>query len=169
MSKRNKIIESPIQPNPKEAEVWAKPNGDGTRDIKKYDATSNSWVCCGGSESGNNEDNVEYYRIDWDKAEELGYEHGSNNNTTMSMCFSISMTNLVKGTIGGQTIVVTPAYMNYALSFKACDYIEFRPISIFMTGQDETHFKTFNDVTQSVTDVSSCFIPITKEEFYSFE
>lgn len=44
MSKEFKVIESTIQPNPKEAEIWMTPaSQDGTREIKHYNNVSKKW------------------------------------------------------------------------------------------------------------------------------
>lgn len=49
MTKRNKVIESEIQPNHKEAEVWIKPaKEDGTREVSYWNRKTDSWDECGG-------------------------------------------------------------------------------------------------------------------------
>lgn len=45
---KNKIIESTVQPNPKEAEVWSIPKADGSRELKYYDESSKEWKSAGG-------------------------------------------------------------------------------------------------------------------------
>lgn len=56
MSKKFKVIESSIQPNPKEAEIWAIPQPDGTRVLKQYNETTRTWE--GGSAEGGSDDGV---------------------------------------------------------------------------------------------------------------
>lgn len=66
MSKKTKVITSNIQPNPKEAEIWAKVNEDGSREVKQYNSSTGKFECCGGSDSGSgsgSEDNLVYYKV----------------------------------------------------------------------------------------------------------
>lgn len=68
MSKRTKVIESNVQPNPKEAEIWAKVNEDGSREVKQYNSSTGKFECCGGSGSGGEDCfTMEYYLVDEDK------------------------------------------------------------------------------------------------------
>lgn len=53
MSKEFKVIESKVQPNHKEAEIWMTPaDKDGTREIKHYNNVSQEWEGGSGSSSG---------------------------------------------------------------------------------------------------------------------
>ena len=52
MAKKLKVIESNIQPNPKEAEIWVTPtNEDGSKEVKYWNRKKHEWVE-GGSGSG---------------------------------------------------------------------------------------------------------------------
>lgn len=49
MSKKLKAIESEIQPNHKEAEIWVTPtNEDGSKEIKYWNRKKDEWSECGG-------------------------------------------------------------------------------------------------------------------------
>lgn len=52
MSKKTKVIESSVQPNPKEAEIWAKINEDGSRELKQYNSATGKFEYSGGSGTG---------------------------------------------------------------------------------------------------------------------
>lgn len=62
MSKKLKAVESSIQPNHKEAELWITPtNNDGSKEVKYWNSKAQEWSECG---SGSGDDNFVYYKLD---------------------------------------------------------------------------------------------------------
>ncbi len=168
-----KIYNGNVQPNPKEFKIWV--NDEGT--IKTWNGTK--WVesvSSSGSGSEEVEANAEYYRIDWDKAKELGYDENDTNilNFTGEFNTVIKSTRYVKqNAYDGEIIYIGPSGLCDAiLGITRSTHVLFIP--------SETHTKSNNEITSikvnSLKESNSnypglldCFIPCTKEEFYSLE
>ena len=63
MSKKLKAVESSIQPNHKEAELWITPtNNDGSKEVKYWNSKAQEWSECG-SGSGESESSWAFYKF----------------------------------------------------------------------------------------------------------
>lgn len=174
MSKKLKAVESNIQPNHKEAELWVTPtNNDGSKEVKYWNSKTQEWSKCEGEGNGGDvEAAAEYYRIDWDKLNELGYtdDNFSNNASyfTRNSFFYCSKYKMeAQGDSGmmdmrdlWMTITMMSAYFKYSFITQ----VEFVP---FTDSNGET-FNSLQDAWRwSSQPFNEIFIPITKEEFYS--
>lgn len=187
MSKKLKAVESNIQPNHKEAELWVtSTNNDGSKEVKYWNSKAQSWSKCEGEGNGGDvEAAAEYYRIDWDKARELGYIDDTDVDATFLTCLSIFDTyktimgrwyqinsgigivfaNIINGNL--PSLIVLPTIIN-SVSFISKQYISHMNnddnVNEYVTSY--TRILELNGLTD-VDAIKSCFIPITKEEFYA--
>ncbi len=174
MSKKTKVITSNIQPNPKEAEIWAKVNKDGSREVKQYNNSTGKFECCGGSGSGSGSGSsdgitMEYYRIDWDKANDIiaRFDYGPIYRSTLVNaktdydCYIIGQTSLIAaGEFGREKIIKIGCISDNKEIVK----------DISTGDMDVYEGSTWLDfIKNRYTDVTdwSWLIPITEEEFYT--
>lgn len=129
-----------------------------------------------GESSGSDiEANAEYYRIDWDKAKELGYDENDNSMYSITGMFNLFL--------GGTYLFKLNAYNSILISptgvaivnnyIKYATHICFIPIKSY----NPDGWSNFNSFTQLIENsvlppykeipFTDCFIPITKEEFYA--
>ena len=175
MSKKLKAVESNIQPNHKEAELWVThTNNDGSKEVKYWNSKAQQWSKCEGEGNGGDvEAAAEYYRIDWDKAIELGYDENDKTNLiVMGMKSSIAISRQVKAILHGFSLIAPYGYITLVLETKSVKYMEFYPISLYDPEQGWLHIDNFKKFIESTginfhPDFQNLFIPCTKEEFYS--
>lgn len=137
------------------------------------------------SGSGDDEANAEYYRIDWDKARELEYV----NDTTIENSFlqyisifdtyktimgqwyqinsniSLVFVNVINGNL--PSLIVLPSLIN-SVCFISKHYISHMNkndnVDEYITSYERIlELMGFNNDD----NIKSCFIPITKEEYYA--
>lgn len=113
---------------------------------------------------------TEFYSIDWDRAEELGFDASSDSGFSAAIKSIIGYFALGKGSAMGMNILFNMSFFfaNYsALSFL--DAGGFCPIKVMEMGPEKV-FNTFDDVIASNKgdyDISGIFTRITEEEFYT--
>lgn len=150
MSKKNKVIYSNIQPNPKEAGVWVNTD-DGNVKVEK----DGKWVDDGGS--GDNSDSMSYYRIDRDHSEFTNEKLGriTNYAALINSSFWISPMNSVETAmaIAGSNL---PIFVN-----------TFDQENLLFDNGWLKNIQDFHNHVNGATLKTSFLIPITKEEFYS--
>ena len=175
MSKKTKVITSNIQPNPKEAEIWAKVNKDGSREVKQYNNSTGKFECCGGSGSGSgNSDGatMEYYHIDYDNA--YLSEIISTKGVSWLNSYIFDSFNIIKYEDRWHDITSTGSG-NYIRMYEAGDGIKALDVACVnvptaISGevlQGDTWLDSIKDYYYEITDWS-WLVPITKEEFFDF-
>lgn len=121
--------------------------------------------------SNSKEDNAEYYRIDWDKARELGYGDSTSVETFIMKGLVGVSRNLKLKVQSNASIAPTGYAMILGIDFV--NSIEFYPTMIYDTTNDEiiTNIDNFNRAFEILNSskLIPCFIPITKEEFYNID
>lgn len=165
MSKKTKVITSNIQPNPKEAEIWAKINKDGSREVKQYNNSTGKFECCGGSGSGSS-DGIEYTYFDL-----RNYNLGENDSIyllNLLLCSSLLYL--------PQTDNNPPGVFTYGmLSFYSADALNALGVAIdesmtITIPGSETLTTVKELLISGITEEKYNAIPrITKEEFYNLE
>lgn len=178
MSKKLKAVESNIQSNHKEAELWVTPtNNDGSKEVKYWNSKAQSWSKCEGEGNGGDvEAAAEYYRIDWDKAKELGYDENDTNLLSFSGEFNslIKATRYVKQSFGNNEIIyIGPTGMcDLIFGITNTTHVLFTPIESVSKSGNEINSTKINSLKESNSNYPGqldCFIPCTKEEFYTLE
>lgn len=162
MSKKLKAIESTIQPNHKEAELWVTPTeNDGTKCVKYWNRKEDKWSECGG---GN--DKVIYYEL------QDGIVEGSDKyyfiiDVTANLKFLTS-----KGYIWGHFII---SYEDNVPSGYPIKAIAFMPTSLDVSVDGEenyTHvpdFETFFQLADAVGGSKYSFNDIFKHRITAEE
>lgn len=153
MSKKTKVIESNVQPNPKEAEIWAKVNEDGSREIKQYNSSTGKFECCGGSGSGSSsgESIVKYYEVN----------ASANSNIALREIFPFQ-----KGTDPNGNLAI-----GGFLGVNNAVAVAFMPVYFNLNGELKK-FMTPEDVNEAgIMDIPEGFIikEISQDEFYNLE
>ena len=133
--------------------------------IKKGAASS------GGSSGSGDSIKIEYYKIDWDKLYELGFDKNDNSMQSFSMeikslLFSSHTAKIViNGNIfaginvsGGWALM---GYIYYAIAISFAF-----PIKILSADSTETIFSSVKELVASLTN-TDWLIPITEEEYYN--
>lgn len=169
MSKKTKVITSSIQPNPKEAEIWAKINEDGSREVKQYNSSAGKFECCGGSGSEDNEEsnkeNIVYLKVRLD-----GFNPGLKSILILHS-FAILFEN------GNLWNACPTAYAMSQPDRWNEDYVLAVAINLD-TEINDLELETDNIIKSTVKDSLISYgifdiitdIPhLTKEEFYNFE
>lgn len=128
----------------------------------------------GESGGGDIEANAEYYRIDWDKLNELGYTDDNFNNNasyfTRNSFFYCSKYKMEaqgdSGMMDMRDLWITITMMSAYFKYSFITQVEFVP---FTDSNGET-FNSLQDAWRwSSQPFNEIFIPITKEQFYSLE
>lgn len=164
MSKRTKVIESNIQPNPKEAEIWAKVNKDGSREIKQYNSSTGKFECCGGSGSGSGEsDFALYYQTELDSTNNLG---------VVSAAMDIHGFPCVMKAIVNTGSIYGTAQSFSSLSDVTSGIVQIQFIRVRAATSpafEEYPFYTDDEIKSALGSLLNALTPITKEQFYNLE
>ena len=144
MSKEFKVIESNIQPNHKEAEIWATPtSNNGTRSLKYWNQKTQSWEGeSGGGESGGSE-TIKYTCILYKNFEELGMIVGNFDFSTLQKGDKILLTlNFDHGEY-------TPG--TYMVTFEECELLGSQYVAVYQVTFEDFAYISIVDST----DISS--------------
>lgn len=168
MSKKTKVITSNIQPNPKEAEIWAKVNEDGSREVKQYNSSTGKFECCGGSGSGSGSGNVSlaYFYIDRSTTDSYAFDNTVAGFYGVLYAYTFNGYNIVSAKYVLDTVSISIPDVSY---FAVIDGTI--PQMNMDTGAMED-INNANQIRESIKSMSStqCHIrEITKEQFYNLE
>lgn len=162
MSKKTKVITSNIQPNPKEAEIWAKINEDGSREVKQYNSSTGKFECCGGSGNGEKEvytyidvkDYSKINRVPYMYAAVLKYE-GDLMGTTFKGFLPYDIFSQFNGSIDNVTAIM----------------IDENCYTTNINDESMSVVASFIDILKAGSNSEEYFtLPrITKEEFYNLD
>lgn len=161
MSKKLKAVESNIQPNHKEAELWVTPtNNDGSKEVKYWNSKAQEWSeCSSGDSGGSGEDSWIYYDVRGIDNETLTAVLGFGDMYplmlhTKSTSYNGETVHLIKGLVRYQADRENVLYVALDIKWKA-----------YYSAIEGTLLEFIEE--QGLTELFSSIPRITKEEFYS--